>query len=343
MAEKFRTTWAKTQPLTHATPTSTSNEPSQKSSKWSTQTLPHLPNSPNMLKKTHHQQTTHFTFGPGGKIAMTQNLCACLGELVDKICSGDPKPLEAAAPVVRAAPAPAPAPPPRALPVEVPAATLAVPNVPLETEKSEVGLEVWKPMAIEHTINGIRWGTCGFSDSQITSVSVSPRWSAKARPAKVAAVSALRVADPPKSGGSRCAALGPCPQRCSRRIRLPEPSFVATGRESATTMRERLAGMKLWDENDESGWKRKGIESGWTPKKRNVTIYTVLRYFERTIFARSLEEHSFRASNHFTVVFFLTVFLPLSCHHCGHPLTGGIQNSSRDGSWAAGRRHKIQY
>lgn len=69
---------------------------------------------------------------------MTQNLCACLGELVDKICSGDPKPLEAAAPVVRAAPAPAPAPPPRALPVEVPAATLAVPNVPLETEKSEV-------------------------------------------------------------------------------------------------------------------------------------------------------------------------------------------------------------
>jgi hypothetical protein len=128
-----------------------------------------------MLKKTHHQQTTHFTFGPGGKIAMTQNLCACLGELVDKICSGDPKPLEAAAPVVRAAPAPAPAPPPRALPVEVPAATLAVPNVPLETEKSEVGLEVWKPMAIEHTINGIRWGTCGFSDSQITSVSVGPR------------------------------------------------------------------------------------------------------------------------------------------------------------------------
>lgn len=87
---------------------------------------------------------------------MTQNLCACLGELVDKICSGDPKPLEAAAPVVRAAPAPAPPPPPpRALPVEVPAATLAVPNVPLETEKSEVGLEVWKPMAIEHTINGM--------------------------------------------------------------------------------------------------------------------------------------------------------------------------------------------
>eukprot|EP00435_Cladocopium_sp_Y103_P038047 s32_g10.t1 len=75
---------------------------------------------------------------------MTQNLCACLGELVEKICSGDAKSLEAAADsVVLTAPAPAPPAPPapapeRALPVEAPAATLAVPNVPLETEKSEV-------------------------------------------------------------------------------------------------------------------------------------------------------------------------------------------------------------
>eukprot|EP00438_Fugacium_kawagutii_P035127 Skav218767 [mRNA] locus=scaffold1372:258306:265296:- [translate_table: standard] len=53
------------------------------------------------------------------------NLCACLGELVDKLCSGDPKPLEPAPK------APAEAPP-------VPVATLAVPDRgPLEVEKSE--------------------------------------------------------------------------------------------------------------------------------------------------------------------------------------------------------------
>ena len=130
---------AKTQPPTHATPTS--NEPSQKAANGLYRPC-RVPQTA-QCKKTSHQKITHFALGPGDTIAMTQNLCACLGELVDKICSGDPKQLEAAGPMARAAPAaPAPAPPaqpPRALPVEAPAATLAVPNVPLETEKSEVG------------------------------------------------------------------------------------------------------------------------------------------------------------------------------------------------------------
>ena len=48
---------AKTQPRTHATPTSRSNEPPKKAAR-STQTLPHPPNSPNMSKDTSPKSNT---------------------------------------------------------------------------------------------------------------------------------------------------------------------------------------------------------------------------------------------------------------------------------------------
>ena len=202
---------------------------------------------------------------------MTQNLCACLGELVDKICSGDPKPLEAAA-VVRAAPAAAPTPPERALPVEAPAATLAVPNVPLETEKSEVGLEVWKhPLAIdikglrplphfassiEHTINGIRWGTCGFSGSDAKSPFPQPQVISEGR----ASESRSRV-----SAESR----GSTKKRRQPPVRSPRALPPAVLKEDPASRaffcghwpgkRNDYEGEVGWDE---SGWTRKGVESG---------------------------------------------------------------------------------